>query len=98
LTDRVPVCIINVYTGEFNMPIVRLKKWGNSYALRIPKNLIDDLELELDSRVEIKHDRGKIVLTPIRREDALDELVAQITPENLHGAMDPGNSAGDEAW
>jgi antitoxin MazE len=80
------------------MTIVRIKKWGNSYALRIPKNLADDLELKLDSSVEIKHEQGKIVVTPIRKEYTLDEFVAQITSENLHGEIDPGNAIGNEAW
>jgi antitoxin component of MazEF toxin-antitoxin module len=34
----------------------------------------------------------------IGKEFTLDELVAQITPENLHGEIDPGNAAGNEAW
>jgi len=32
----------------------KLQKWGNSYAVRIPKGLVQDLDLEQGADVEIK--------------------------------------------
>jgi antitoxin MazE len=80
------------------MTVVRIKKWGNSLGLRIPKNVADDLDLTLDSSVEIHQEQGKIILTPVQQVYTLAGLVSQITPENLHGEIEPGGSAGVEDW
>lgn len=80
------------------MNTVRIKKWGNSLALRIPKPMADDLDLTENSLIEIKSERGNIVLVPLRKEYTLDELVEQITPENRHGEIGPDNVVGNEAW
>ena len=34
----------------------QLKKWGNSMGIRIPKNIIDDLQLEENATFEIRVD------------------------------------------
>lgn len=35
----------------------QLKKWGNSMGIRIPKNIIDDLQLEENATFEIRVDK-----------------------------------------
>ncbi len=81
------------------MAITRIQKWGNSYGIRIPKNIMEEMELKPDSRLEIRQEEGRIVLTPIQPPKiVLDELINQITPENLHDEMDWGTPTGKEAW
>jgi antitoxin MazE len=81
------------------MAIIHIQKWGNSYGLRIPKNIIDEMELQPDTQIDIHQEQGKIVLTPIYESEVLlAELLEQITPENLHRDVDWGNSVGNEAW
>lgn len=80
------------------MNTVRIKKWGNSLAVRIPKHVADDLDLGEDSLVEIKHEQGQLVLVPLKKEYSFDELVEQITPDNTHGEIGPDNLVGHEAW
>ena len=81
------------------MAITRVQKWGNSYGLRIPKNIMEEMALKPDSRLEIRQEQGRLIITPIQDPKvALDELLEQITPENLPGEMDWGNPAGKEAW
>jgi antitoxin MazE len=81
------------------MTITRIQKWGNSYGVRIPKNIMDELGLRPDTRLDIRQEQGKIVITPIQEPmAALDELLKQITPENLHGEVDWGTSTGNEVW
>jgi antitoxin MazE len=50
--------------------------------------------MELDVAVV----EGGILLRPRRAEYTLEELVNQITPENLHGETDWGKPVGREAW
>jgi antitoxin MazE len=76
-----------------------VQKWGNSYAVRIPKSFIKEVGLEYRADVELTLEDGKLVIQPIKEETiTLDELLAGITEENLHTAVDTGDSAGNEAW
>jgi antitoxin MazE len=78
---------------------VRVQKWGNSLALRIPRSYAVETALESGSEMDLTLEEGRLVLTPIpipayRLEDLLDG----ITPENLHGEIGTGPSVGAEAW
>jgi antitoxin MazE len=77
----------------------RVQRWGNSLALRIPKAFATETGLESGSEVELTLDDGRLIVTPLAPTSYdLDELLAQVTPENLHGEVDTGSSVGDEAW
>jgi len=79
--------------------ITRLDKWGNSLAIRIPKAFVEELDLTPKSEIEITQEHGVLTLTPIRGpEYSLEELLAQITPENLHGETNTGTAVGNEVW
>ena len=47
------------------MGITRLQKWGNSYAVRIPKNLVNSLALDSNSPLEIREEDGKLIIVPV---------------------------------
>ena len=76
-----------------------VKKWGNSAAVRIPASVLAAAHLELDQAVDVREERGRIVIEPKRRKEfALAELVDGITPGNLHAAIDTGAPVGREVW
>lgn len=76
-----------------------VRKWGNSLALRIPKPLADEIGLEENSTVEISLREGELVIAPaIGPKPDLDDLLAAVTEDNLHGEVDSGLAMGDEAW
>lgn len=76
----------------------RIQKWGNSLAVRIPKAFAAQARLEEDSQVEISVDGDTIVVTALRREWQLDDLVNAITKANLHREHDWGGRVGTETW
>lgn len=79
--------------------LTKVQKWGNSLALRIPKTFALDANLQNDSLVEISLVKGKIVITPVPMPNwSLDDLLAGITPDNLHGEVDTGSAVGNEIW
>lgn len=43
----------------------KIKKWGNSLALRIPSELAKDIGLSEETDVKIRVDNGNIIITPI---------------------------------
>jgi antitoxin MazE len=77
----------------------KIKVWGNSLALRIPKHLADESGLKPDSQVDVRVEGGALIVEPvITPVYHLDDLLAQITPDNLHGEIDTGDAVGNEAW
>ncbi len=82
-----------------------IKKWGNSYAIRLPKAIVEELWLDLNSEVEITVDEGRIIIKPcppkgVRKYSkyTFEELASQITDENIHEAVDWGPPVGKEIW
>jgi antitoxin MazE len=74
-----------------------VKKWGNSASVRIPAGLLQAAHLELDAVVEVREEGGRIVIEPIRpTEFDIDQLLAGITPKNLHTEVDFGAPLGEE--
>jgi antitoxin MazE len=77
----------------------KVKKWGNSLALRIPKSFALNANLRQDELVDISMDKERIIITPIgEKEYSLDELLAGVSEDNLHGEFDTGGAVGKEIW
>lgn len=77
----------------------KVQKWGNSLALRIPRSLALEVGLSTESPVELILVEGRLVVEPVAEEvPSLEELIAQITPENRHGETDWGPPVGKEVW
>lgn len=77
----------------------RVKKWGNSLAVRIPRAIAAEVGLEPDADVEMTLVDGSLVVTSVAREDArLADLLSRVTEENLHEEIDSGVAVGGEAW
>ena len=77
----------------------RLRKWGNSSAVRIPSAVLRASQLCLDDAVDVREEAGRIVIEPLRKKTYdLDELVGRITPKNRHTATDTGPAVGNEVW
>lgn len=78
---------------------VIVKKWGNSAAVRIPAPVMAAAHVALDQSVEVREERGRIVIEPVRRKTyKLDELLDGITAKNLHKPIDTGAPVGKEVW
>ncbi len=78
------------------MPKAQMAKWGNSLAVRIPKEVAEQARLKEGDAVEIKAAKGKIEVCRAERIPTLEELVAQITPENRYPETDWGPDIGRE--
>ena len=77
----------------------KIKKWGNSLALRIPKLFALDANLKINKVVDISIDKGSIIITPIdEKEYSLKKLLEDVTENNLHKEFDTGAPVGKEIW
>ncbi len=73
-------------------------KWGNSLAVRIPGTYARELGLAEGAELDLTCVDGGLLLRPRKREYRLEELLAQITPESIHGETDWGSGVGGESW
>jgi antitoxin MazE len=76
----------------------QIDRWGDSLAVKIPGSYARDLGLKEGTQLEISLVDGGLLLRPRTKEYTLEELVAQITPENVHGETDWGPAVGRESW
>jgi len=75
-----------------------IQKWGNSLAIRIPKNITKDTRVSEGSSIDIMIENGKIILSPGKKEYFLKELIKKITIENIHSEISTGDQTGGEIW
>jgi antitoxin MazE len=83
------------------MNTTTIQKWGNSYAVRLPKTAMNKLNLRAGHSVEIREaiNGQTLSIIPTRRRSAsLAEMVARITKKNRHNAVDWGGVVGKEVW
>lgn len=78
------------------MAKIELVKWGNSLAVRIPKGVAEQARLKQGDALILKAAKGRIELRRADRVPTLDQLVAQITPENRYDETDWGADRGRE--
>ena len=77
----------------------RIRKWGNSLALRIPQAFAKEVRVEHGSEVDLSLVEGKLIIAPLPEvPTTLAELLEGITDSNLHGEVDSGPAVGEEAW
>ncbi len=78
---------------------VRVQKWGNSLALRIPKPLAEDAEVKEGTILNLAVSEGAVVATPVStRKWSLKQLLAGVKKKNLHDEVDLGRPVGREIW
>ena len=81
--------------------ITKVQKWGNSQGLRLSKNLLSDVDIQVGDAVEVAVRDGALVITPVSRVRGahnLDELVRRIREGDEPQELDWGPPAGREAW
>jgi antitoxin MazE len=74
-----------------------VRKRGNSASIRIPSAVLEAAKIEIDVPVDIREERGRIVIEPLRPTSCdLADLVKKITADNLHDEVDFGRPVGRE--
>ncbi|MCK5804833.1 MAG: AbrB/MazE/SpoVT family DNA-binding domain-containing protein [Lentisphaeria bacterium] len=77
----------------------KIQKWGNSLAVRIPKVFLRDAHLAYGTPVNLSVEDGKIIIDPhVEPEYRLEDLLKDVTKQNLHAEVDTGGAVGREAW
>jgi antitoxin MazE len=74
----------------------QVQKWGNSLGIRIPKSLAMKVGIGEGTEVDLDIEEGHLVIKP--KSTTLDELLSQITPDNVHTEIPTGEPQGRETW
>ena len=65
-----------------------ITKWGNSLAVRIPRALAEQVQIQEGSDVSLSTSGDIIVITPRKRKKyTLDELLEGMTPEKFYSEI-----------
>ena len=77
----------------------KVQKWGNSLAIRIPKPFADEAGISDDCKVTLSLKNRKIIISPLSSKKLhLEQLLSQMTEQNLHSEISTGPQAGKEIW
>ncbi len=76
-----------------------LQRWGNSLAIRIPREAVNRAQLRQGDDLElIVLRRGALKVRRVRRKLTLAQLVKGIHRRNRHEEVDWGQARGKEVW
>ena len=75
---------------------VEVQKWGNSAAVRVPSTALKDAGLQVGQSLELRVEGGTLVMEPAA--ESLDDLLARMTPQNMHALQLEGPAVGAEVW
>jgi antitoxin MazE len=85
-------------TSSMTSTKTQIVGWGNSQALRIPRAILEELQIGEGDEVEMTVENGRLAVRPLNPKITLESLVAAITPENRHKETDWGKPVGNEVW
>ena len=77
----------------------QVAKWGNSMAVRIPKNVAEAAKLRPGDNLELSVEgSGTVKIRKKKGTSKLRDLLREITTANLHTETDWGAPEGKELW
>jgi antitoxin MazE len=91
----------SIYVGKEALIVTAtIKRWGNSAAVRIPRNILSQANMEEGTDVEIVLTEEKeIMLRAVRKRKSIQELFADYDGGFFQTEeIDWGNPQGNELW
>lgn len=77
----------------------QIKVWGNSQGIRLPKAMLDELNIGVDDYVNIEVKNGSIVINKRFKHKTLEERYADFVEEiEQIQEFDWGEPVGREVW
>ncbi|CAA6827024.1 MAG: Transcriptional regulator/antitoxin MazE [uncultured Sulfurovum sp.] len=79
---------------------VLISKWGNSQGLRIPKSIIDALQINIGDKVRVFIENNRVVIEPVKKKKVynIDELIADIPVDYVKREELLTKPMGREIW
>ena len=78
---------------------IKLQKWGNSFGIRIPKNILDSLNVKDNDYLSIEQIDDKIVISKSKNKKvSLKKLFENYKGVNLTSEFEWDGPRGNELW
>ena len=79
---------------------ISISKWGNSQGLRIPKNIIDALHINIGDKVKMFIENNRAVIEPVKKKKTynIDELISDIPLDYKKDNEQLVEPIGKEIW
>ena len=78
---------------------VKIKKWGNSLGIRIPKNLLKSLNFEVNDILELNEENKKIIVSKSNKKKiSLEKRFKEYKGDNCVKDFEWDEARGDEIW
>jgi antitoxin MazE len=82
-----------------------LQKWGNSSGIRIPKQVLVDLNIKVNDKLLITSVNDEIVIKKEKKHKTLEERLTEFYKKPISKIkklkveeIDTGDNVGDEIW
>jgi antitoxin MazE len=75
----------------------KIQKWGNSYGIRLPKDLLDSGVFSIGATLEFKTKGKEVILKEVKKPKlTLKEAMKGMTKANFEPLLDWGRDVGNE--
>lgn len=76
---------------------LQIGKWGNSLGIRLPKHVLEALDLSVKDKIICTVKNGKVILKPVRKSKyILEELLEKVDEPSEEISW--GKPEGEEVW
>ena len=73
-----------------------IQKWGNSQAVRLPKAILEMVNLHQNDQVELRVEDGNVLIVPVKKHRALADRIAEYKGDYTCREWDTGKPEGNE--
>jgi len=81
--------------------ITKVQKWGNSQGVRLSREILATIEVQVGESVDLSVREGNLIVTPLRRIRGghdLRELISRIPKDYKPAEVGWGKPQGRETW
>lgn len=75
-----------------------IQKWGNSQAVRLPKDILEEANLQENDKVQIKVQDGNVIIIPDKKRKTLKERIAEYKGDYECNEWNTDRPSGNEVW
>lgn len=76
----------------------KIQKWGNSLAVRLPKSITDQKDLQAGSGVSVTLKNNQIIVEQVEDEMSLASLLSKMSVDTIHNETDWSTVTDNEVW
>ena len=85
--------------------VATLQKWGNSHGIRVPKQILNDLDIKVNDKLNIEVENDKMIIKKEKTHKTLKERLEDFYKKPISRIkkieveeIDTGSLVGDEIW